>query len=164
MGQRLTRREFLLSGVGAAGVLAAGRLLPAETAEKVYYPSVHLPTALPASPVAIERCRSYDPVVLREKLDAACNLVGGLKKLVGNKTVSIKINVTGGPGTLANLPGYRTYQSNPNLLAALCAALQRRRRGGWSCWKASTRSNRRKKSWPAAAGTSARSNRPAATA
>ncbi len=123
MGQRLTRREFLLSGVGAAGVLAAGRLLPAETAEKVYYPSVHLPTALPASPVAIERCRSYDPVVLREKLDAACNLVGGLKKLVGNKTVSIKINVTGGPGTLANLPGYRTYQSNPNLLAALCAAL-----------------------------------------
>ena len=77
----------------------------------------------PAAPVAIERCRSYDPAALREKLDAALNLIGGLKKLVGNKTVSIKINVTGGPDKLAGLPGYRTYQIHPNLLAALCAAL-----------------------------------------
>src|SRR5208283_2785639 len=74
-------------------------------------------------PVAIERCRSYEPAVLREKLDAALNLIGGLKKLVNNKTVSIKVNVTGGPGTLAKLPGFRTYQIHPNLLAALCAAL-----------------------------------------
>src|SRR5208283_2409657 len=65
----------------------------------------------------------YEPGVLREKLNAALNLIGGLKKLVSNKTVSIKVNVTGGPDTLANLPGYRTYQIHPNFLAALCAAL-----------------------------------------
>ncbi len=97
--------------------------MPAETGEKVYYPAVKLPASLPAAPVAIQRCRSYEPKALRASLDAALNLVGGLKELVGNKTVSIKINVTGGPDKLANLPGYRTYQSNPNLLAALCAVL-----------------------------------------
>ena len=123
MTRHFSRREFLGSSLGAAGVLAAGRLSGAETPEKLYYPSVKLPSALPTAPVAIERCRSYDPAVLREKLDAAFNLIGGLKKLVGNKTVSIKINVTGGPDKMANLPGYRTYQIHPNLLAALCAAL-----------------------------------------
>jgi uncharacterized protein (DUF362 family) len=123
MRHNLSRRDFLVSSVGAAGVLAAGSLLRAETAEKIYYPSITLPTALPVSPVAIERCRTYDPVALRARLDAAFKLIGGLKKLVSNKTVSIKINVTGGPDKLAGLPGYRTYQTHPKLLAALCAAL-----------------------------------------
>ncbi|MGA2253180.1 MAG: DUF362 domain-containing protein [Thermoguttaceae bacterium] len=123
MGQNCSRREFLVSSLGTTGFLAAGGLSFAETAEKVYYPSVNRPTTLPTAPVAIERCRTYDPAVLREKLNAGFNLIGGLKKLVSNKTVSIKVNVTGGPGTLADLPGYRTYQIHPNLLAALCAAL-----------------------------------------
>ena len=123
MRQHFSRREFLVSSLGTAGVLATSGLLRAETSEKVYYPSVKLPAVLPVAPVAIERCRSYDPATLREKLDAALNLIGGLKKLVGNKTVSIKVNVTGGPGKLAGLPGFRTYQIHPNVLAALCAAL-----------------------------------------
>ncbi|MGO9108365.1 MAG: DUF362 domain-containing protein [Thermoguttaceae bacterium] len=123
MTQNLSRRELLISSLGTAGALAAGRLSWAETAERVYYPSVQLASALPTAPVAIERCRSYDPAALRAKLDSAFNLIGGLKKLVGNKTVSIKINVTGGPDKLADLPGYRTFQIHPNVLAALCAAL-----------------------------------------
>ena len=122
MRRHFSRREFLATSLGTAGVLAAGGLCRAETAEKVYYPSVKL-SATPTAPVAIQRCRSYDPAAMREKLNAALNLSGGLKKLVANKTVSIKVNVTGGPGTLADLPGYRTYQIHPNLLAALCAAL-----------------------------------------
>ncbi len=128
MRQNFSRREFLVSSLGTASVLATGGLLRARDAaqratEKVYYPAVKLPTVLPTAPVAIQRCRSYDPATLREKLDAAFKLIGGLKTLVANKTVSIKVNVTGGPGTLANLPGCRTYQIHPNLLAALCAAL-----------------------------------------
>jgi uncharacterized protein (DUF362 family) len=123
MSQHFSRRTFLVSSLGAAGALAAGGLLGAETPEKVYYPAVKPPTASPAAPVAIGRARSYDPAALREKLDAALDLIGGLKKLVSNKTVSIKINVTGGPGKLGDLPAYRTYQVHPNLLAALCAAL-----------------------------------------
>jgi uncharacterized protein (DUF362 family) len=50
-------------------------------------------------------------------------LIGGIRELVQGKTVTVKINVTGGPGKLCGLPGYRTYQIHPNLLAALCAAL-----------------------------------------
>ncbi len=123
MRRHFSRREFLATSLGTAGVLAASGLSRAEVAEKVYYPSVKLPVAVPTAPVAIQRCRSYDPAAMREKLNAALNLTGGLKKLVANKTVSIKVNVTGGPGTLADLPGYRTYQIHPNLLAALCAAL-----------------------------------------
>ncbi len=127
MRHSLSRREFLVSSLGTAGVLAAGGLLRADTAqgsaEKVYYPAVKLPAALPTAPVAVKRCHTYDPATLRKKLDAALDLIGGLKKLVSNKTVSIKINVTGGPDKLAGLPGYRTYQIHPNLLAALCAAV-----------------------------------------
>ena len=122
MSQHCSRRKFLASSLGAAGFLSAGGLLRAETSRPVYYPAVKIPATLPTL-VAIERCRSYEPAVLREKLDAAFKLVGGLKQLVSNKTVSIKINVTGGPGKLAGLPGFRTYQVHPNLLAALCAAL-----------------------------------------
>src|SRR5580658_10978477 len=40
MTQNSTRREFLKSGLGAAGVLATGSLLRAETATPVYYPAV----------------------------------------------------------------------------------------------------------------------------
>lgn len=128
MRQNFSRREFLVSslsaaGIGAAGIVAAGGALQAAEGKSVYYPSVSLPKNLPTAPVAIERCRSYEPAKLRDALDASFNLIGGLKKLVENKSVSIKINVTGGPGTLAKLPGYRTYQIHPNLLAALCAAL-----------------------------------------
>jgi len=77
----------------------------------------------PSLPVAIQRCTSYEPEVVRSRLDAALDLVGGVKQLVSGKTVTIKINVTGGPGTLRGLPGYRTYHIHPHVLAALCAAL-----------------------------------------
>ncbi len=136
MSQHFSRREFLVSSIGAAGVLAAGgpgsmyAWSAAETTEKVYYPAVNPPATFPTAPVSIQRCRSYEPAALREKLDAAFTQIGGLKKLVSNKTVSIKVNVTGGPGTLADLPGFRTYQIHPNLLAALCAALADAARSG----------------------------------
>ena len=45
MTQHFSRREFLVSSLGTAGVLAAGGRLRAETAEKVYYPSAKLPAA-----------------------------------------------------------------------------------------------------------------------
>ena len=163
MRRHFSRREFLVSSLGAAGVLASGGKLRADTAEKVYCPAVTLPAVLPAAPVAIQRCRGYDPAVLSEKLKAALDLVGGLKKLVGNKTVSIKINVTGGPGTLAGLPGYRTYHVHPNLLAALCASLHDAGARRIMVLESQYSPKPPETSSPAAAGTSARSNRPVAT-
>jgi uncharacterized protein (DUF362 family) len=73
--------------------------------------------------VALQRCQSYEPGLLRRTLDRGLDLIGGIQKLVGGKTVTVKINVTGGPGTACGLPGYRTYHVHPNLVAAVCGAL-----------------------------------------
>lgn len=123
MSHSCSRREFLAAGLATAGVVATGRASLGQSPKAAYYPKLKAPKTMPVSPVAIQRCTSYEPAVLRQKLDKAFDQLGGLKRLVSNKTVSIKINVTGGPGKLANLPGYRTYQIHPNMLAALCAAL-----------------------------------------
>jgi hypothetical protein len=122
MADRCTRREILGSGLAAAGWLASGRLFPVKAAEPA--PGPASPTAkpdknAPSLRVAIQRCESYEPKLVRQKVDAALELIGGIKKLVENKTVTIKINVTGGPGELAGLPGYRTYHIHPHVLAAL---------------------------------------------
>ena len=122
MSHSICRRQFLAAGLATAGAVATSRVSLGQSPQAAYYPKVKAGPA-PTSPVAIQRATSYDPAVLREKLDKAFDLIGGLKRLVSNKTVSIKINVTGGPGKLGGLPGYETYQSNPNMLAALCAAL-----------------------------------------
>jgi uncharacterized protein (DUF362 family) len=49
---------------------------------------------------------------------------GGIKKLVENKTVTIKINLTGLQWRpFGGMPAYETYQTHPNTVAALCAIL-----------------------------------------
>ena len=130
MGQNLSRREFLVSSLGAAGVLAAGGLLRAETAEKVYYPSVKSAGGAPHLPSRHRALPHLRSGRVARKTRHGFRPVGGLKKLVSNKTVSIKINVTGGPGKLAGLPGYRTYQIHPNLLAACVPRWTTPARGG----------------------------------
>ena len=119
---KLSRREVLISSLGAAGTLAAGRLGQAFAAAEAAAVPDRSKTA-PSLPVAIRRCTSYQPQLVRATIDNAFNLIGGIQKLVSNKTVTIKINVTGGPGTLNGLPGYRTYQIHPNVLAAVCGAI-----------------------------------------
>ena len=124
MSRTLTRREVLIGGLGAAGVLAGGRLAAsAEQPQKVAPQpdrSAHAPTA----PVAIQRCESFEPQLLRKKFDAAFDLIGGIKPLVRNKTVTIKLNLTGLEWKpLFGLPAYETYQTHPDTVAALCAIL-----------------------------------------
>jgi len=121
MSQTFNRREILKkSGLGAAGLLLTGGIADARAAQR------QLPdrsATAPCLPVAIQHATSYDPQPLRQTLDRALDLIGGIRKLVEGKTVTVKINVTGGPGTLAGLPGYRTYHVHPNVVAALCGAL-----------------------------------------
>lgn len=121
---KCNRRRFLNCTLGAAGYMLAGgmqgtasKLLAAASA------ALDKSKDAPTSPVAIQRCESYEPAVVRARINAAIDLIGGIGKLVNGKTVTIKINVTGGPGELGGLPGYRTYHIHPNLLAALCAAI-----------------------------------------
>jgi uncharacterized protein (DUF362 family) len=122
---------MLAGTLGAAGLWAGGALSTrAFAAEAPAAASATAPAAKPAAgaaptaPVAIQRCESFDPKLLRERMDKAFDLIGGIKPLVQNKTVSIKLNLTGMRwDPYAGMPAGESYQTNPNTVAVLCAIL-----------------------------------------
>ena len=115
----LSRRQFLISGCLAGGISLAGWPTHTTAADQP-----DRSRNAPAAPVAVQKCASYEPQVFRQALDAACDAIGGLKKTVENKTVTIKINLSGLQWKpVFGLPAQETYQTQPNSLAALCAAL-----------------------------------------
>jgi uncharacterized protein (DUF362 family) len=90
---QLSRRELLVAGSAAAG---AG------------LPNILKGAPAPASKVALVRCRSYSD--FGTQLTSAFDHIGGIGKLVGGKTVALKLNLTGNPKNFPltpNLP-YRT--------------------------------------------------------
>jgi len=99
----MTRRDWLLT---ASGMLAAA-------------PSPKGPTA----PVSIGRCRDYGAGLapaLRKVLDE----LGGLGALVRNKTVAVKINMTGGARTrLGYVPAEDAHFTHPALVGTLVRML-----------------------------------------
>ena len=96
----MTRREWL-------AMIAAAPLLKAS-------PS---PDA-PAAPVSLAKCASYDEdlnAVLAKMFDQ----LGGLEKLVRNKTVTVKINMTGSPNQrVRGLAPAVTHYTHPKLIGA----------------------------------------------
>lgn len=72
----MTRRELLALAASAAMVRAEGA---------------------PAPPVSIARCASYNED-LAGILSTMFDQIGGLPRLVANKTVTVKLNLTGSPG------------------------------------------------------------------
>jgi uncharacterized protein (DUF362 family) len=116
---------MLAGGVGAAGLLASGGLKSAWAGQDAAKPSlVDRSREAPTAPVAVQRCPSYDPQVLRRALDDALKLIGGIGTLVNGKTVTVKLNLTGGQaGKLGGLPPFQTYHVHPNMVAAVCAVL-----------------------------------------
>jgi len=119
MSHEISRRKMLFAGMGAAGLLVGGKLPRAFGAGPLPDRSKEAPTR----PVAIQRCDSYEPAVVRRSLDAAFDLVGGIAKLVRGKTVAVKLNLTGRIRDMCGRAAHRTYHSHPNVVAALCAAL-----------------------------------------
>ena len=113
----MTRRELL-------GVLgAAPRILAKEA---------------PAPPVALARCASYseDAVPI---LSMMFDQLGGIGKLVGGKTVTIKLNLTGSPGLrVQGRPPGVTHYTHPGIAGALAHVMgragARRIRFVESCW------------------------------
>ena len=99
----------------------------------------------PLPPVAIARCSSYEDDIsgtLAKMFDQL-----GLNKTVANKTITIKLNLTGSPGLrFQGKPLGVTHYSHPKTLAAMIAQLDRagarRIRMVESCW-ATRRSSRR---------------------
>ncbi|MGA3015507.1 MAG: DUF362 domain-containing protein [Bryobacteraceae bacterium] len=95
----MTRREWL-------SLIASAPLLNADT-----------PPA-PAAPVSIVPCASYDEDVTA-KLTAMFAQLGGLERLVRNKTVTIKLNLTGGPrNRLGGVAPALTHWVHPKVIGA----------------------------------------------
>jgi uncharacterized protein (DUF362 family) len=98
----MTRRE-LLALAGAFPVLPALR-------------GASLP---PAQPVSIAKCASYDSD-LNATLSTMFDQLGGLERIVKNKTVTIKLNLTGSPGLrFQGKPLGITHYTNPKLVGAV---------------------------------------------
>ena len=104
-----SRRAFLLQT--SAACLAAPSLLRAEA---------------PASRVSVARCKTYDASELVPTLQKMFDQLGGLDRLVKNKTVAIKINLTGSPTyRLGYLPLEDTHYTHPHVIAATVHLLGR---------------------------------------
>jgi uncharacterized protein (DUF362 family) len=110
MNSNLSRRTFL----GAMGMAAGAAIAK---------PSMLLSERAPASPVAIGICREYDRQVT-DVLSTMFDQLGGLKPLVKGKTVSIKLNMTGGPKNgLNGLPNELAQWVHPAVIGALVTLL-----------------------------------------
>jgi uncharacterized protein (DUF362 family) len=94
----MTRREWL-------ALISAAPLLKAA------------PSA-PVAPVSIAKCASYDEDITA-KLTTMFDQLGGLGKLVRNKTVTVKLNMTGGPGNrLQGMAPAMTHYVHPKVIGA----------------------------------------------
>lgn len=113
----VTRRE-LLAALGTAAALRAA--------------------TAPTAPVAIARCQSYSEdlaTVMRGMFDQ----LGGLAPLVRNKTVTVKLNLTGSPALrMQGKPLGITHYTHPRTAMAMAHLLReagaRRIRFVESCW------------------------------
>ena len=84
-----------------------------------------LRAAAPVAPVSIAKCASYDDDVTA-KLGTMFDQLGGLGRLVRNKTVTIKLNMTGGPGNrLRGLAPAMTHYVHPKVINATAYHLSR---------------------------------------
>src|SRR4051812_12813415 len=78
---QMTRRAFLRGSAGAAGMAVLGGV-DAWGAPKS-----------PAAPVAIARCRAYDPAQVQAQMAAMFHQIGGIRRLVQGKSVAVKLNL-----------------------------------------------------------------------
>ncbi len=74
--------------------------------------------AAPTAPVALARCTSYGPELL-PTLNKMFDQIGGLAPIVRNKTVTIKVNLTGGAAERnGHLGAERTHWTHPGVIGA----------------------------------------------
>ncbi|HLJ14372.1 MAG TPA: DUF362 domain-containing protein [Bryobacteraceae bacterium] len=100
----MTRRELLALAASAVA-------LRADTA--------------PAAPVSIARCPSYDED-LTAVIGKMFDQLGGLERIVRNKTITVKLNLTGSPALrFQGKPLGSTHYSNPKTIMAMVHLLDR---------------------------------------
>lgn len=102
----MTRRELLAL---AAAAPALPGLLRAKNA--------------PVAPVSIAKCPSYDQD-LTSILNTMFDQLGGLGRIVANKTVTVKLNLTGSPGLrFQGKPLGLTHYTHPKVVMATAALM-----------------------------------------
>ncbi|MFL6448893.1 MAG: hypothetical protein ACJ746_14580 [Bryobacteraceae bacterium] len=108
----MTRREWLAS-------VAATPLAKAASATDENVKSA------PAAPVVIGKASSYDDDITG-KLKSMFDQLGGIEKLVRNKTVTMKLNLTGPPTNFVNgRPPQFTHWCHPAVAGAAAHLLDR---------------------------------------
>lgn len=108
----VTRRTFLKQSL--SGALAVSSALPSRAGNGFY-------TNVLTSPVAIARCRRYDFDSIKSTLSKQFDQIGGVQSLVSGKTVSVKINLTGGWNVPTyTLPPVQTVYTHPLVALAAC--------------------------------------------
>jgi uncharacterized protein (DUF362 family) len=112
MKPNCSRRDFLgTMGMAAGAYAVAPALLSAVQA--------------PASRVAIGLCAEYDRQVA-DVLSTMFDQLGGLQRLVGGKTVAIKLNMTGPTSDKLNsMPNQMTHWVHPQVIGSLVALLDK---------------------------------------
>jgi len=107
---RLNRREFV-GGLGAAALSLAQ--------------PPRMRASVPTAPVAVARCKSYRPEFLAAA-EKMFDQLGGAGRIVKGKTVTIKVNLTGGENTrLDYLPMGRACWSHPRTVGAVIHLLDK---------------------------------------
>jgi uncharacterized protein (DUF362 family) len=102
----LTRRQWLAGTTGAISTAWVAGILRGAV------------PAAPAPPVAVARCRSYGSELV-PAMEKMFDLLGGLRRIVGGKTVAMKINLTGTPNSrLGYLPLGDTHYVHPDVIVA----------------------------------------------
>src|SRR5438093_6569572 len=123
---RCNRRNFLrwsaTMAAGAPLAMAYGRA--ALAAEAVSQQSAIIPAArLAEAKVAIVACKTYGPEV-KAALKQSFDLLGGIGSLVKNKTVTVKLNLTGTNfSPVFDLPVGESYMTHSSTALALTALL-----------------------------------------
>ncbi|MCS7237720.1 MAG: DUF362 domain-containing protein [Thermoguttaceae bacterium] len=117
----ISRRRLLQeAGASLAGLLVAKAGL-GQAVKEAPPRRPNLADRAPTSPVAIRRCRSYDPQEVYRELSAAIDAVGGLRDLVAGKTVVVKVNMTGPVRDFDGRPASETFHIHPTFVEAFCA-------------------------------------------
>lgn len=101
----MSRRQLLGAAAAAGGALALPRWMQGAP-------------AAPAAPVAVAKCGSYNPGELLPVMRKMFDQLGGLERIVKNKTVAIKVNLTGPPSQrVGYAPAELTHYTHPGVLA-----------------------------------------------
>jgi uncharacterized protein (DUF362 family) len=106
----INRREFV-GGLGTAALAMTQ--------------APRLRASVPTAPVALARCRSYGPE-FQAAVEKMFDQLGGAGRIVKGKTVTIKVNLTGGENIrLDHLPMGRACWSHPRTVGAVIHLLDK---------------------------------------